>query len=324
MKLRLRAAACMMLMLSGVFTLSSCTYGPGKEYDLLFGVSSTGGQAYQWGTAFCDVINDHSDILYASAITTLGSSEDVNLLAANEIDAGICTRLVAASAARGEVDWEGRPVEGLRILNYMYADYFYICVSENSPYNSLSDLEGRRVNVGDKGGGIYTGAVQVLQALGIEESEYFNSYYLSVTEAASAVQDGSLDALFIYGSASNSSIMEMQASRSGLKIIGLTPEEIDTICENNPMFAPAVMEDSYPGIPQIETVGGAMCFLGTDRLPDEVVYELCRILDEYHDELVTITEYAADSTMENTALMENDIVPLADGTRAYLEDAGID
>lgn len=292
------------------------------KYDILFGASSTAGMAYQWVTAFCTVINDHSDILQASAITTLGSSENINLLACNEIDAGISTNIVASSAANGQVDWEGKPVEGLRIINYMYSDYCYVCVPANATYNTLSDLKGKRVNIGEKGGGIYTGIRQVLQALNLSD-DYFDPYYLSVPDAVSAVQDGSLDALFIYGSAMNSSIQELQASRAGLKVIGLTQEEIDSICANNPMFRPTVMEESYTGIPPINTVGGAMCFMCTTQLPDEVSYELCRILNEYHDELVEITRWAETSTLEATADIGTELLPLADGTTAYLQDCGL-
>ncbi len=328
MKKQLRKVIVLILIIALIAAFSACGATGNNEpvdgrYDLLFGASVTAGMAYQWVTAFCDVINNHSDIVVASAITTLGSSENINLLACNEIDAGISTTIVASSAARGEADWEGKPVAGLEIINFMYADYCYVCTAEDSPINSISDLKGKRVNIGEKGGGIYTGMLQVLQALGIEETEYFDSYYLSVPDAVSAIQDGSLDALFVYGSSTNSALMELQASRAGIKVIGFTQEEIDIICENNSLLMPTVMEVSYPGVPPIKTVGGAMCFVGTDRLPLEVSYELCRILDEYHDEILAITKWAETSTMENTSTLHNDIIPLSEGTQAYLQERGL-
>ena len=319
---KILALVCAILAMT---TFSSCAAPDdtsAHKYDLLFGASSTGGMAYQWVTGFCDIINDNSDIVQASAITTLGSSENINLLASNEIDAGVSTGVVASAAAMGNADWDGKPVTGLNILNYMYADYCYVCVTANSPINCIEDLKGRRVNVGEKGGGIYTGMTQVLSALGIDETNYFNAYYLSMSESVDALRDGSIDALFVYGSSTNSAVMELQASRAGLKIFGFTPEEVETICSNNPMLFPTVMEDSYPGIPPVETVGGAMCFICTENLPDEVAYELCRILDEYHDDFIAITKWSAESTLTNTATLSNDIIPLSDGTKNYLNDNG--
>lgn len=327
MKKVCRSLAAMMLIFS-VILLSSCTRPKQSveekgKYDLLFGASSTAGMAYQWVTAFCELINDHSDTVQASAITTLGSSENINLLAANEIDAGISTNIVASTAMLGEADWAGHPVSGLNIVSYMYADYCYICVPKNSPAETLEDLCGKRVNIGEKGGGVYTGMVEILKALGLGET-YFKPYYLSVSDAVSSMQDGALDAVFIYGSATNSSIMELQASKTGLKVIGFTPDEISTICENNTALKPVEMNASYEGIPPVSTVGGAMCFMATEKLPVEVSHELCRIIDEYHDEFVTNTRWAETSTPANTAGLTGGLIPLSEGTAQYLREIGID
>ena len=319
--MKLFAALCAVL---ASILLSACSPSDNTtthKYDLLFGASSTGGMAYQWVTGFCDIINDNSDIIRASAITTLGSSEDINLLASNEVDAAISTSVVASAAAMGQADWTGRPVEGFRIVNYMYADYCYVCVRADSPISCIEDMKGKRVNIGEKGGGIYTGMTQVLSSLNIDETTYFKPYYLSMSESVDALRNGSIDALFVYGSSTNSAVMELQSSRAGLKVFGFTQDEIETICANNAMLFPTVMESSYPGIPPIETVGGAMCFFCTDNLPDEVAYELCRILDEYHDDFLAITKWFGETTMENTAKLSNSIIPLSEGTQRYLSSS---
>ena len=293
------------------------------RYDLLFGASSTAGMAYRWVTPLCDLINTYSDVLTASAITTLGSSENINLLAANEVDFGTSTTIVAYSAASGQLDWVGKPVSDLTLASYMYSDYCYICVPESSQIEGVQDLKGMRVNIGEKGGGVYTGVLQVFSALGIPEEGYLKPYYLSMSEAVSSVMDGSLDALIVYGSPNNSSISEMQASKAGLKVVGFTSEEIEKICSACPILKETVMQESYPGIPPIVTVGGDMCLFCRADLPEEVTYELTRIINEHHDEFTQAMAWAGQSTLENTKNAANDLLPLAKGTEQYMIGSGI-
>lgn len=292
----------------------------GGKYDLLFGASSTAGMAYRWVTPLCDLINTYSDTLTASAITTLGSSENINLLAANEVDFGTSTTIVAYSAVSGQLDWDGKPVSGLALASYMYADYCYICVPEDSKVTGIRDLKGMRVNIGEKGGGVYTGVLQVFSALGIPEEGFLKPYYLSMSEAVSSMMDGSLDAIIVYGSPNNSSLSEMQASKTGLKVIGFTPEEIETISSASPILKETVMQESYPGIPPIRTVGGDMCLFCRSDLPDEVTYEISRIIREHHDELTQAMAWAEQSTLENTQNAANELLPLANGVKQYMAD----
>lgn len=312
--------------LTAILLLSACaapqqSMRDGK-YDILFGASSTAGMAYRWVTPLCDLINTYSDTVTASAITTLGSSENINLLASNEVDFGTSTTIVAYSAASGQLDWKEKPVGELAVASYMYADYCYICVPEDSNVESIQDLKGMRVNIGEKGGGVYTGVLQVFNALGIPEEGFLKPYYLSMSEAVSSVIDGTLDAIIIYGSPNNSSISEMQASKSGLKVIGFTPEEIETICSANPVLKATVMQESYSGILPVATVGGDMCLFCRTDLPDEVTYEITRIINEYHEEFVQAMTWAEQSTLENVQSASNELLPLAGGTAQYIKENG--
>jgi TRAP transporter TAXI family solute receptor len=269
----------------------------------------------------CEIINKYSKFVTLNPITTTGSTENINLIVNGEAELGISPASTVFSAINGLVDWAGKPVSGIEYIYFMYPDYYCIFLPKNSPIETLADLKGKTVSLGEPGTGIYSNTFAGTIALGYTLDD-FKVENLGLADACAAMTEGWMDGILMYGSPQTSAVAEMQASPTGLKMIALTDEEIETACANNPIFLPRTLRDSYEGIPELQTFGGSTALFGMDGLPDEVCYEIAKIINEHNDELKDAFPLGKESTIENCVGAVT-IVPTAEGTMKYMREQGV-
>jgi TRAP transporter TAXI family solute receptor len=257
---------------------------------------------------------------------TDGTTETTNTLLAGEIKLGVTSSTPTFCAYSGLLDFKGNPISDIRIVLATYDDAFQIMCPKNSDIKTIQDLKGKRVSLNTMGGGGYLTSVLLLGALGIDAANDIRPYYLTMSESASAVQEGSLDAFIYIGGPGASVGLEMAASNSGLKIISLSEEEIQTIMAEVPVLSPKqISVGTYPGVDyEIRTVGGATSLISTEAVPTEEVYEALKILCEHHDEFVSTNSQAAFSTAENTIIsFPKGSIPLHSGAEKYFRELGL-
>ena len=312
------------LCLSGVIALlgTVCSEAAAQQkYDLNVGASATSGMSYRWVVPMCEIVNKYSDFVTLHPITTTGSTENVNLIVNGEAEIGVGPASTVSNAINGRVDWEGKPVTGIEYIYYMFPDYFNVYLPANSPVNSMEDLKGKTISIGETGSGGYTNSLASLNAMGYSLSD-FNVLNISLADGCEAITEGWLDCMIYYGSPLNSSVLAMQASPVGLKMIEMTEDEVAKAIAADPVFRPRTIVDSYEGIPPLRSFGGSTAVFGREDIPDEVTYEIVRIIDEHLDELIAALPSANISTLENTVDAVT-IVPMAGGTAKYLREKGL-
>jgi len=291
-----------------------------EPYDLAISAASSGGQVNRWVVAACDILNRYSDFITASAITTTGTAENANLASVGETDIGAVGSYNIYASTAGLQQWEGKPLTNLKYLYCLYPDYLYGVTSAGSDMNTFADMKGHRINLNQVSAN--GGVMMVLDALGIDSETYYSSYVnLSNSEANTAIAEGSIDGHIETSGKTLTNTQQLQASQAGLKILGLSDDEIKTITDALPYYIPAVMEDAYEGIDPINTVSGATALLVNEGVPDYVCYEIVKILTEHHDELVSVMPQAEYSTPENT--LKHCFIDLAPGARQYFEEIGV-
>lgn len=313
-----------MMALSGCSSSTSGSTGgqasKDQPFDLAIAAASSGGQVNRWAVAACDLINRYSDTINASAIVTTGTAENANLASVGETDMGAVGSYNIYSATEGLQQWDGKPLQNLQYLYVMYPDYLYGVTSAGSDMNTFADMKGHRIDLNQVSAN--GGVMLVLDALGIDPATYFSDcVYLSNAEANTAIAEGTIDGHIETSGKTLSNTQQLQASAAGLKILGLNETEINTLCDKLPYYIPAVMEDAYEGIDPINTVSGATAILVNADTPDEVCYEVVKILTEHHDEFVDVIPQAEYSTPENT--LKHNFIELAPGAKKYFDEIGV-
>ena len=134
-----------------------------------------------------------------------------------------------------------------------------------------------------------------------------------------------MDALFTGAGLGASNGVELASSRVGLKLVSFTEEEIKTLVENTIFLERTIPADTYAGVAETHTVGGTTVMAVNDDVPDWVVYECVKAINEHVDELASVLAIGAESTAESTAASwaNQDSMPVHPGTMAYLKDLGL-
>lgn len=327
MKRRISAILMIMMlalstMLTGCGSNGETTGGDtGNKYEYNVGASATSGALYRWVVPMTELVNKYSDVVRLNPITTTGTTENVNLMVSGEAPIGTASASTCYNAVNGLVDWDGKPVTGLNFVYSLFPDYFVVFLPANSDVNTLDDLKKKTISIGEVGSGGYTNNVAALTAMGYSLDE-FKLENISLADSVSAIAEGWLDGIIYYGAKRTSAMTEMQASPTGLKMIELTEEQVRTACANNPMYKPQTLTDSYPGIPPLRTFGGSFGLYCREDVPEEVIYEIVRVLEEHHDEMVEVFDFAEDSTLENT-VDSIDFMDTHPGTLKYMREVGL-
>src|SRR4051812_10836909 len=130
------------------------------QQRLVLATATPGGGFPVYGDAFAQMVNAQEPALRVETRNTKGSTENVPLLEAGQLDLA----LVAGEVAHPALAKPGTP---LRIVTAMYATPGMLVVRGDSPYRSLSDLKGKRIVLGTQGSGITALGRAVLESLDI-------------------------------------------------------------------------------------------------------------------------------------------------------------
>lgn len=300
----------------------------GDKIELNFGCNSTAASFYQWGVQASEIVNKYSDRITMNAVSTSGGVENFEFMGSGELDLGGGYNVVQLMYWDGSVPFDDVDISNMEISKIydVWPNYWHIMVTEDSDINCIEDLEGKSIALNTKGSVGYTQALFHFDALGIDILDYAGEIsYLSGSEAAEALQDGTVDAMFSGGGLGDATCMSLAASQKGLKLIGYTDEELELALKNRPEEIEAVIPaGTYDGIDyDVKTVSGRQTFCAANSVPEDVVYEITKILHEHADELSAAIPAASYTTPENTVKYLDDSQSLHPGAEKYFRELGL-
>lgn len=329
-----------MLVVSMVFTLAGCTDSQGNGNDkngdvdlsevplseakLRLGSGPSGAVYYIMGGAMADVANRNTE-MDVTSIATTASIENNRLLAQKRIEIGMTTPDLAYYAYKGE-EMYPEPTEDLRFLFSGHKMYTTVIAKEGSDINSLSDLKGKKVGVGDLGSAVYTCAQTVLGVGGLT-MEDVDRVHLSQGEMKDGIVDGSLDAAVLVAGLPHPSVLEA-ATVADIKILEI-PEQglIDYLDSASPAINAAfdvgvLPAGTYPGFD--EDIGTALffaCVLSREDVPEEMIYEFVKAIMENNDQMGAAHPSGFDYHIDRAVDLMN--IPIHPGAEKYYKEVGI-
>lgn len=308
----------MLLTLTTMAALSLSCSGETRR-DISIGTGGTGGVYYPYGGGLAQIWSKHLPGVRVVAEVTGASVENVKLAHKGETVIGEIMGDVAHQAYHGEGKFEGEP-QDILALAVMYPSVFQVVTLKGSGVESMYQLAGETVSIGAPGSGTAFMSNLVLEALEISKDS-FNVRRLSFVENANALKDRSIDVGIWCVAPPTSSIMDL-ATTHGIRIISFTHEEQQRVTERYGFYSAYELPGSvYRGVDEpVPTISVWNVIICTASLPEDLVYDLARVLFEQNDYMQKIHPYARYTTPENT-LMHSPI-PLHHGTIRYLREEG--
>lgn len=216
--------------------------------------------------------------LIAIAQTTQGSVQNVELIANQTLESGLCQSDVAYWAYSGTGMYSGgKPFDGLRAIANLYQESLHIVVRADSKIEAIGDLRGKRISLGGRGSGTRATAVLVLGAYGVGERR-FNGLQLTIDKATAALQSGEADAVFFVGDAPVPALADL-AKTTRLRLLPVAGDEAATLRSTYPFLTVDVIpENSYGSNAATVTVGIGTYWLVLADLDEALVHGITTAL----------------------------------------------
>ena len=298
---------------------------PGGSADgktvVVLGTATPGGGFPVYGAAVADTIHETEPALAIEQRNTKGSTENVPLLEAGQLDIALVQGEVAHEAFNGI----GRPPANLKIVAAMYSTPGMFVVRADSPYRRLEDLRAKPVVFGARGSGLVILAKYVLDGLGLDQERDFQAVYLDrAGDGPAMVLDDRAAALW-GGGQGWPGFGAVAKGPAGARFIAPDANGIAKILARHPFLKPmTVPAGAYPGLAApLASVGSWSFILARPDLADDVTYRLAHALHRGEAALARRLPQAQETTVANTLASAPRADLIHPGVLRYLREVGI-
>ncbi|SCL70162.1 TAXI family TRAP transporter solute-binding subunit [Micromonospora chersina] len=313
--LRLVAALLLAALLAGC---GGADTGPRAWHDgrIFLATGNTTGVYYQLGGGYADLISRHLPGYEARAEPTGASVENITRLAGGDMEIAFSLADTAADAVSGRGAFDGQP-QPVRALARVYSNYTHVIVRAGAKIDSFADLRGKRISTGSPRSGTDIIAGRLLTAGGIDPDKDIQRLNLSLPETVQRMRAATLDGMFFSGGLPTPGIKDLLSSAPGaFRLLPLTELAEPLAARYGSVYTTAVLPKEVYGTPApTPTITVANVILVAADMPDQLAYDLTRVLFTWQGELIKVHPEAANFTRESAAASQP--IPLHPGAVRY-------
>src|SRR5690554_7252195 len=292
------------------------------QEKLSIATAGTTGVFYAYGGAVANIVSKYVPEISMVAESTGGTVENIKMLSKAQADLATVSADVAHEAYIDYANsrhFRGKKVEMYGLFN-MYQQPHHIVTLQGGRVNDINDIRSRRVVVGAPGSGTEVKTRMMLESLGITYRD-FRPEFLTFTEGVEALQDGTVEAVFLGVNYPAPAIMSL-AMTNPVSLLSLTDAQIGAVQQKYPFLNKAVIPaDTYKGVSEdAQTVSVQTLVVSSSTLSEEVAYQIVKAVFEHKDELENINHAFRQTTLESAA---DTFLPLHPGAARYYREVGV-
>lgn len=289
------------------------------------GTGGVTGVYYAAGGAICRLVNKDraKHGLRCSVESTGGSVFNANAIRSGELDMGVVQSDVQYGAVKGEGQFKGAgPSPDLRAMFSMHPEPMTVVVRKELNAQSLTDLKGKRFNIGNPGSGHRAGADELLAAFGMKTSDLGLASELKADEHGPALCDGKIDG-FVFAIGHPSANIQDPTTACGAKLLSLKGDGVDKLVATHSYLAKAnIPSGTYPGNPQAtDTYGVLATFVTSAKTPPDTVYAVVKQVFDNFEDFKKL--HPALAHLKPQEMVKNGLsAPLHEGAARYFKEKG--
>jgi TRAP transporter TAXI family solute receptor len=282
--------------------------------------------------------------LVAVAQATQGSVQNVAAVSGGQLEAALAQSdisywaYIGASPAQhrcgnskeeasvrhaGLASLKGKPLKNLRAIASLYPEEVHIVLPAESPIKSLRDLKGKRVALGEPESGTLADARLILYAAGLSECE-MKPEYLSLSEAADALEQGRIDAFFMVSGYPVPAITDIAASVP-TRLLPIPPDVVDRLTRKFAfMGADTIPGGIYPNIDEATpTVSTKALFIVREDVSEDLVYAITKALWSDATRRLLETAHPVGKRINLANAFAGVAIPFHPGAARFYREAGM-
>jgi TRAP transporter TAXI family solute receptor len=306
-----------------LFTLGAAL-AQGNSF-LTIGSGSTTGVYFPVATGMAKMVNDAGSGVRANARSTGGSVFNMNALATGELDMAIVQNDIAYYAYKGSgiQAFEGKANNKVRTLAVLYPEVLHVIARKDAKINSIADLRGKRVVIGDLGSGTEQTARQVLEAYGLKFEDLGQALRVSPAQGISLMQDKRADALFYTVGVGASAISQI-AQTVDVNLVPVAGNQASALIKKYPFYVRYnIPAKSYKGVgATVPGVAVQATLVASSAVSDDTVYKAMKAVFTNTPGVKAIHP-VLNTSFSNAAAVKGVPAPLHPGAVKFWKEQGL-
>lgn len=282
---------------------------------------ATGGSSgvyYQVGATMSEILAD--DLGADTSVQSTGASvENLTLIQDGGAELAFTQGDAVDQALNGEGAFEGKEIDELPVVANLYDQYVQLVTIEGSGIESIEDIKGKAVSVGDQNSGVELNARTVVDAYGLSYDD-FKADYLPYAEAIDQMRNGQLDAAFVTSGLPNSAVTDL-ATSDKVKVVPFSGKGREKLLSDHDYFGEGeVPAGTYGDNKATDTLTIPNLLVVSPSLSDDAVYDVTKSLFDNLEQIQSSHNAATDITVDSA--QEVPVGELAPGAKKYFDEQG--
>ncbi len=309
---------------AGIAVALSVTAVVAQTKQLSITTGGTGGVYYPLGGGFASIIGKNIPNTTAAAEVTGGSVANLQLIGSGRADIAFTQVDAAWDAVQGLDKFKSGklPVQSLVV---MYPNHMHVVTIDGTGITKIEDIKGKRVSTGSPGSATEVFAFRVIEAAGLDKDKDMRRERLGVAESVNALKDKKIDAFFWVGGLPTAAVTDLGAT-PGVKIrmIDIAQNVGKMVQKYGEIYSATVIPKGTYGGQEEDNKNVAVwnVMAVNASMPEELAYQLTKLMLEKQDELAAVHKEALNIKVENQTKAKSGI-PFHPGALKYFAEKGI-
>jgi len=288
------------------------------------------GVYFPTGLAIVKMINKKRNQygIRATVEATPGSVFNLNAIMAGYMEFGMTQADKQYQAVNGLAEWTKKgPQKELRAVFSVYPESVTLVAAVDAGINTIADLKGKRVSLGNPGSSQHRIVIDTLEAAGLDSKRDIFAQTVMASKAPVLLQDNRIDAYFYTVGHPSESIRMALSSERKARIISISGALIDRLVADKNYFSKIQiqMQRLYPGLQappdDVDTFGVMATLCTSSRVPDHLVYAITKEVFENLNYFKKQHPAFVDLTKEG--MLDGLTAPLHPGALKYYKEVGL-
>ncbi len=282
-----------------------------------FATGGTTGTYYAYGGVISQTLQEVLPDISLTVHSSGASKANIFEIVDGEADMALVQNDVADYAYKGTDLFEkDGPSKGFSALGGAYSEV--VQVVANSSINSIADLKGKTVSVGDAGSGTEFNARQLLDAYGLSFND-IKVQNLSFGDSAEALKDGKIDAFFCVAGAPTTAVVEL-ATTNSIHVLSVDEDKMQVLKSKYPFYTEyKIPAGTYKGVDnEVTSAAVKATFIVSDKLDEDTVYQMTKAIFENKSKIA----HAKAEQLDPKFAVEGITIPFHPGAQKYYKEVG--
>jgi len=301
-----------------------------EEVFVSIGGGDFSGVYFPTGLAIARMVNakrQNYDIR-ATVEATSGSTFNLNAILAGYMDFGLSQADKQYHAVKGLAEWaEQGPQEELRAVFSIYPESVTLVAADDAGINTIEDLKGKRVSLGNPGSSQHRVVTNILRAFGVDPDSDVKAQTVYASDAPDLLQDNLIDAYFFTVGHPNDTVRKGLSGTREAHVVPISGPAVEKMIAEKVYYTRyrVPMQRLYPDLKgqleDVDTLAVLATFSTSSKVPEQIVYLVTKEVFENLDQFRQ--EHPALAILTKESMLQGLHAPLHPGAKRYFQEIGL-